>query len=161
MALIEFKDYPDVETPLSAENLNHNFDYLNLRGSTAVFSKTDSQDIPSGQETIIKFNHVEYIDDDVFSLESDGTIKVLKDISRVLCTINIRTDAKGGIVYVGTNQSGGFNVLTDSTNTVANGSGVLEVKKDSKIKVSTYRYAEGSIDGYDRNWCSINLVVLR
>jgi hypothetical protein len=29
MNLIEFKDYPSTETPLNAENLNHNFNELN------------------------------------------------------------------------------------------------------------------------------------
>ena len=32
MALIEFKNLPDTSTPLSAENLNNNFNELNNRG---------------------------------------------------------------------------------------------------------------------------------
>lgn len=52
MALIEFKDLPDTTTPLTADNLNNNFEYLE--------AKIDSGEIYSTNE--IKTNKT-YIDD--------------------------------------------------------------------------------------------------
>lgn len=34
MSLIEFKDYPSTETPLNAENLNHNFNELKVESGS-------------------------------------------------------------------------------------------------------------------------------
>lgn len=39
MSLIEFQDYPSTETPLNAENLNHNFNELN-QGNTYSTKET-------------------------------------------------------------------------------------------------------------------------
>jgi len=39
MALIEFKDLPDTTTPLTAENLNNNFEYLNEKNNYSTEEK--------------------------------------------------------------------------------------------------------------------------
>ena len=41
MALIEFKNLPDTSTPLTAENLNNNFEYLDNKFTNSIFSKTE------------------------------------------------------------------------------------------------------------------------
>lgn len=135
---------------------------LNLIGSTAVFYKTDEQSINSKTITQIKFNKNAYVDNDAFELQSDGTIKVLQNITRVLCTVNIRCTPVGGIVYVN-GEHGGFNIEKSvaSGSSVFNGSGVIEVSKGSKISIVTYQYQAGKIVGYDRNWCGVTLTILK
>lgn len=51
MSLIEFQDYPSTETPLNAENLNHNFEvlygktlYENSSGSNGTITLNDNID---------------------------------------------------------------------------------------------------------------------
>lgn len=150
------------ETFLDTSSVIHNNELLSniidLRGSTAVFYKNDNQNIPKQTYTQIKFNKTKFVDNGCFELQSNGEIKVLKDISRVLVTTNIRTDVNGGIIYVN-GTGGGFNI--DTYSAVANGSGTLEVTKNSTIKISTYRYTDGTIQGYDRNWCGVTVTVLK
>lgn len=144
-------------------------DILDLRGCCAVFYKNNSiQHLPAKTATIIQFNATQYVDNGCFSLNSDGTIKVLKNISRVFVSVNCRiiNDGQGGILYVNGNN-GGFNCeLSSDINAIGsynyNCSGVLEVSQNSNIKVSFYpSESDGSAAGYDRNWFGITITVLK
>lgn len=144
-------------------------DILDLRGCCAVFYKDNStQHLPANTSTTIQFNATQYVDNGCFSLNSDGTIKVLKNISRVFVSVNCRiiNNGRGGILYVNGNN-GGFNCeLSSNTNAINsynyNCSGVLEVSQNSNITVSFYPAEnDGSAFGYNRNWFGITITVLK
>ena len=144
-------------------------DILDLRGCCAVFYKDNStQNLPANTYTTIQFNATQYVDNGCFSLNSDGTIKVLKNISRVFVSVNCRVtnNVKGGILYVNGNN-GGFNCeLSSNTNAIGsynyNCSGVLEVSQNSNITVAFYPIeSNGSAVGYNRNWFGITITVLK
>ncbi len=130
-----------------------------LRGNTAQFAKTDTQNMNKETSTIIQFNHVDFIDNGCFELLSDGRIKVLKDISRVQVNANIRTDDWGGIIYIGVDGYGDyFNCQTNEA--MACVSGILPVYKNATIYIRTYRFQNGYVFGYDRAWCGLNISVV-
>ena len=163
MSLIEFQDYPSTETPLNAENLNHNFNELNKIGSCASFSKKDNQNLGEYTRETIIFNTTDYVDNECFELQSDGKIKVLKDISRVLVNYNIRfNDAKNTdvIVYCKSTEDEGFNTSFVTNSVTIPGSGILKVKKNSLIQLDAYSN-RAIVQGYSKEWCGINLCVLK
>jgi hypothetical protein len=177
MALIEFKDLPDTTTPLTADNLNNNFGELDDRlevtesgvstmGNSAVFAKSNTQNLPQEARTTIQFNQTS-VSNEYFELLNDGTIKVLKDISAVLATVNIRfandTNDVAALVYVDikNKSNSGFNAETRGIG-MLNASGILFVEKNDIIRVDAYGIGNGNyVYGYNRSWCAINLVVLK
>ena len=143
-------------------------DILDLRGCCAVFYKDDTQSLTANTSTNLQFNKTKYVDNGCFSLNSDGSIKVLKNISRVFVSINCRiiNNGSGGIIYVNGNY-GGFNCeLSSNGNAIGsynyNCSGVLEVSQNSNIYVTFYPIgSNASANGYDRNWFGITITVLK
>lgn len=139
---------------------------LDLRGSTAVFYKNDNQTLSKQTASILKFNRTSYVDNGCFSLNNDGTIKVLKDISRVLVTTNCRINGLG-IIYIN-GSNGGFNgdIMGNSSFALQeymyNTAGVIEVSKNSTISIKFYPTSNETVaQGYDRNWFSVTLTVLK
>lgn len=163
MNLIKFQNYPSTETPLNAENLNHNFNELNKIGSCASFSKNDNQNLGEYTRETIIFNTTDYVDNECFELQSDGKIKVLKDISRVQVNYNIRfSEAKNAdvIVYCKSTEDAGFNIAFAVDHMTISSSGILKVKKDSLISIDVYSN-RATVGGYSKEWCGINLCVLK
>lgn len=54
MALIEFKNKPDTTTPITANNLNHNFKNAHPLGSIVITSSNTAPDLPGVWELIDK-----------------------------------------------------------------------------------------------------------
>ena len=142
-------------------------------GSCACFSKTDNQDIVSNERIPILFNKTDYVDNDCFELQSDGTIKVLKDMERVLVSCSIRSyNDTNFIAYmysfennnnVKVTVDNGFSHAMDVLNykTLAF-TGILKVKKNSYIAIDLFTNENnGRIAGYSKEWCGINLCVLK
>lgn len=152
---------------LEAKSIIHNdnllSDILDLRGSTAVFSKTDTQTTIYQGVSVVKFNKTDYIENGVFTLNSDGTIKVNKNISKVLVTINARVN--GDLTIYVNGNSGGFNcekIGASISEIILNGSGIIDVSQGSNISITAYGIGEGAaLVGHDRNWFGINLMVIK
>lgn len=169
MALVQFVN--DSAPYLNAENLNNNFSELAKIGNSAVFCKTNSQSMQDNTLTVVQLNRTD-IASDYFELLNDGTIKVLKDISKVLVTMNIRVSNTvsnaGGYVYARVNGVAGTGLISTVSYpmTVATGSGVLNVQKNDVITIQAYVWSgsgsanSNGIDGYDRDWAGISLIVL-
>lgn len=167
MALIEFKNLPDKNTPLKAQDLNHNFNELNdkidLKGKSAIFLKTDSQVVPANTRATIVLNGTEFSDNDVFELQSDGSIKILKDVSKILCTATIRASAsflyiisseeETPVVAMRTSKDVGL----ESSTTI---SGIVSVQKNSLISFAVFGTQEVTVTGHTNSWCKFNLTVL-
>lgn len=138
---------------------------LNLIGSCAVLEKTDFQNVAASTITIVQFNNLKLNDNNIIRLNSDGSFTILKDITRILITLNIRGYGTTGIIFYMNGDNGGFNSVTETTSSgtdnFVNGSGIIEVSKGSTYKLQTYFYANGIIQGYDRNWCGLNITVLK
>lgn len=142
--------------------------YINEIGSCACFSKTDSQNFTEYVATQISFNQTDYVDNGCFELQSDGTIKVLKDISRVQINFNIRiagSISSYNVIYCkSTTDDAGFNVATNFSNdndTIV-GAGILKVQKNDIIRLSFYTGNNSiQVNGYNKSWCSINLCVIK
>ena len=141
-------------------------DYMNLIGSCASFSKNNSQDLIEYTATQILFNNTDYVDNSCFILLSDGTIKVLKDVSRVQINFNIRIIGSANtdnIFYCNsTTDDAGFNVAINSSNNTIAGAGILKVQKNDIIRLAIYTGNNSvKISGYNKSWCSINLCVIK
>ena len=165
MGLIEFKDLPNTDTPINAENLNYNFKELNRAGSCASFSKTDTQNLAQYTRETILFNTTDYVDNECFKLQPDGTIKVWKDISRVQVNFNIRINGGNStshIIYCLSTSDEGFNISSNIDSEALSGSGILKVKQNDIISLIAYSgSAEANIEGYSKQWCGINLTILK
>lgn len=160
---IKLKDNTYLDTKSIVHNKTVLDKILDLRGSTAVFYKNDNQSLTKYTTNILKFNQTFYVDNDCFRLNEDGTIKVLKDISRVLVTTNCRI-AGSGIIYINGNN-GGFNgeILSAGIQEyMYNTAGIIETNKNSNISITFYP-TNGDLTaiGYDRNWFSVTLTVLK
>ena len=83
MNLIKFQNYPSTETPLNAENLNHNFNELNKKGNFIKVSMYSDLTLTSADMTIVKFDKVDEQLGDGLSLTEDGGIKIGKGISAI------------------------------------------------------------------------------
>lgn len=155
-------------------NINGNLLINNepVKPNCAVFSKSNSQNFTDANFSTIKFNGTD-LSSDYFSLSNDGTIKVLKDISTVLVTVNLRlsnlASGAGGNVYVQVNgiSGTGFIASANNPNNVINCSGVLSVRKGDNIVVSGYFWSgtgsanTNGVDGYNRDWAGISVVALK
>ena len=140
-------------------------DTLDLRGSCACFYMADisDQSIPAASSTIVKFDSVDYIDNDCFELVSDGRILVKKDISRVYASASVRggydTDK---FYYLGSQSKGDVaNTSGDTGIEVCTVSGIVPVCKGDYIYLSAYFFQADKIDGYHSSWVGIHLTVLR
>ena len=157
-----------VNTKTNSDNDTYSCNYVNKIGSCACFSKTDSQNFTEYVATQISFNQTDYVDNGCFELQSDGTIKVLKDISRVQINFNIRiagSISSYNVIYCkSTTDDAGFNVATNFSNdndTIV-GAGILKVQKNDIIRLSFYTGNNSiQINGYNKSWCSINLCVIK
>lgn len=138
--------------------------YMNLIGSCACFSKTNNQTIPKQVQIQILFNQTDYVDNECFELLSDGTIKVLKDISRVQVNLNIRlagVQDKIHILYCSSTQDNGFN-SSGNIDQIMTMSGILSVSKNAIIRTWVYVENDGGlVQGNSKPWCSINLCVIK
>ncbi len=138
--------------------------YMNLIGSCASFSKTNNQTLPKQVQNQILFNQTDYVDNECFELLSDGTIKVLKDISRVQVNLNIRlaeVQDKEHILYCSSTQDEGFN-SSGNINQIMAMSGILSVSKNAIIRTWLYVNNDGGlVQGNSKAWCSINLCVIK
>lgn len=139
-------------------------DYMNLIGSCASFSKTNNQTLPKQVQNQILFNQTDYVDNECFELLSDGTIKVLKDISRVQVNLNIRlADVQNAntVIYCMGTRDEGFNSSTN-INQIINLSGTIKVAKNDLIMIKSYSDANNVIiQGASKAWCGINLCVIK
>ena len=138
---------------------------MDLRGSCACFymGQNADQEMPVASSTLVKFDTVDYIDNDCFELLSDGRILVKKDISRVYASASIRggydTDK---FYYLGCQGKGDIaNTSGDTGIDVCTVSGILPVYKGDIIYLSAYFFAGGKIDGFNCSWVGIHLTVLR
>ena len=144
----------------------------NIIGSCACFSKTDVQDVAANQRTTILFNTTDYVDNDCFELQSDGSVKVLKDINRVLITFVVRS--YNGTVFTfypysfGKNNGSDYTIEDGSTfsgaiaaySTIL-GSCILRTKKNGFLRLDAFTTdGNGRIAAYNKQWCAINITVL-
>lgn len=140
-------------------------DDLDLYGSTAVFYMNDTtQPIPQTTTTRVLFNSTQINENDCFELLSDGSIKVLKDISKVLVSFNVRGGFEiGKYYYLGiVNKGDCVNASPGPNAEMANGSGVLSIEKNDIIYLTAYYQSGGGyIHGWDQSWCGIRLTVLK
>lgn len=140
-------------------------DTLDLRGSCACFYMADvsDQSIPAASSTIVKFDSVDYVDNDCFELESDGRVLVKKDISRIYASASVR----GGydtnkFYYLGSESKGDVaNTSGDAGIDVCTVSGIVPVCKGDYIYLKAYFFQADKIDGYNASWVGIHLTVLR
>ena len=154
-----------VNTKTNSDNDTYSCNYLNEIGSCACFSKTDSQNLAQYTRETILFNTTDYVDNECFKLQPDGTIKVLKDISRVQVNFNIRINGGNSTshnIYCLSTSDEGFNISSNIDSEALSGSGILKVKQNDIISLIVYSgSAEANIDGYSKQWCSINLCVIK
>lgn len=141
-------------------------EYMSLIGSCACFSKTDNQNFTPYVGTQILFNNTDYVDNECFELLNDGTIKILKDVSKIQINFNIRIIGDVNVVNIlyctSTTDSAGFNVSTNFSNWTISGAGILKVQKGDVIKLRFYTGDNSvKINGYNKSWCSINLCVIK
>ena len=139
-------------------------DTLDFRGCSAVFYMSDtSQSISSRTSTVVKFNSTYYNDNDYFSLQNDGSIKVLCDASRVLVTFSVRASVGcAKYYYLSSNiDSDITNASCDPNDEVTNGTGILRVERNGTITLRTYAFDDTSIKGYDPAWCGIKITILK
>lgn len=157
---IKFKN----DTFLDSSGVNYNRktlkNVLDLRGSCAVLEKTNNQNIPATSSTIVQFNNIRVNDNNIIQLNANGSFTILEDISRILVTLNMRSNGTGQIFYMN-GANGGFNSANPTGSDFNNGAGVIEVVKGGTYQLTTYFYSAGLIVGYDRNWCGLNIVVLK
>lgn len=144
MALIEFKNLPDTTTPLTAQNLNNNFNYLTPSVyCVRVSSNHEWTSATQYAEELIPFDTGSGSNSD-FSLSS-GKIKINGNISKVLVSINLddfgSQDQQGIVVYINQTPAYPAFIITPATtmyrlNTVANI--LLDVNQNDEIYFTQY-----------------------
>lgn len=89
--MIEFKDYPSTETPLNAENLNHNFNELKRKIATARLNGNFTSSSPGNFQKVKIPLGVIGGNTDKITLTDDGGIKIGTGISLILINANFRS----------------------------------------------------------------------
>lgn len=90
MALIEFTDYPNTDTPISSENLNHNFNELNEKNYILLRMSANYTIEESNTEYTIPFDTTKVKQGDKLT-HKDNTIVIGTEVSRIKCSLEITT----------------------------------------------------------------------
>lgn len=98
MSLIEFKDYPSTETPLNAENLNHNFN--ELKGTVLYEDANGTTGNIELKDDISKYSYIE-----IYFMDNNGrhnSTKIDSPNNKVALLLGAYID--GNALYMRVNQ---------------------------------------------------------
>lgn len=86
MALIEFENKPSTNTPINADNLNHNFNEVNVK-DYIIATINARQNVDSHSKVLL--NSVYHNEGNSFSLNTNGEIVIGADVSYIEISANI------------------------------------------------------------------------
>ena len=121
MELIEFKDLPNTDTPINAENLNHNFNYL-AEKNYIVATITNEQALSSNY--VLTLDEIVESYGDKLTL-SKGKILIGKGISKIKVSGSIFVNFPTSAGYVWGAIRKGETKMASNITTITNGTSYL------------------------------------